>query len=105
MQFPTDLELAIIVGCVVGLMLIIAVVGLTVFLMMAKKKRQTRGTYSPSRQVCIFLFFSYVREALAKENGKTLKSEAQNKSQKDHPKMEDSAFKTHVCWCLKWCLV
>lgn len=49
-QFPTDLELAIIVGCVVGLMLIIAVVGLTVFLMMAKKKRQTRGTYSPSRQ-------------------------------------------------------
>ncbi|XP_050730772.1 protein crumbs-like isoform X2 [Eriocheir sinensis] len=49
-QFPTDLELAIIVGCVVGLMLIIAIVGLTVFLMMAKKKRQTRGTYSPSRQ-------------------------------------------------------
>lgn len=48
--FPTDIELAIIVGCVVGLMLIIAIVGLTVFLMMAKKKRQTRGTYSPSRQ-------------------------------------------------------
>ncbi|KAK7080255.1 DNA repair protein Rad9,Rhp9, partial [Halocaridina rubra] len=48
--FPSDIELAIIVGCVVGLMLIIAIVGLTVFLMMAKKKRQTRGTYSPSRQ-------------------------------------------------------
>ncbi|XP_071550303.1 protein crumbs isoform X2 [Panulirus ornatus] len=49
-HFPTDVDLAIIVGCVVGLMLVIAIVGLTVFLMMAKKKRQTRGTYSPSRQ-------------------------------------------------------
>lgn len=48
--FPSDVDLAIIVGCVVGLMLVIAIVGLTVFLMMAKKKRQTRGTYSPSRQ-------------------------------------------------------
>lgn len=48
--FPSDVDLAIIVGCVVGLMLISAIVGLTVFLMMAKKKRQTRGTYSPSRQ-------------------------------------------------------
>ncbi|XP_045615647.2 protein crumbs [Procambarus clarkii] len=45
-----DVNLAITVGCVVALMLIIAIVGLTVFLMMAKKKRQTRGTYSPSRQ-------------------------------------------------------
>ncbi|XP_076046639.1 cell polarity complex component crumbs isoform X2 [Oratosquilla oratoria] len=44
-------NLAIIVGSVVGLMVLIAIVGLTVFLMMAKKKRATRGTYSPSRQV------------------------------------------------------
>ncbi|XP_042205015.1 protein crumbs-like [Homarus americanus] len=49
-ESSTQVDLAIIVGCVVGLMLIIAIVGLTVFLMMAKKKRQTRGTYSPSRQ-------------------------------------------------------
>ncbi|CAL4154580.1 unnamed protein product, partial [Meganyctiphanes norvegica] len=45
-----DLNLAIIIGAVVGLMLVIAIVGLVVFLMMAKKKRATRGTYSPSRQ-------------------------------------------------------
>ncbi|XP_068222449.1 protein crumbs isoform X2 [Palaemon carinicauda] len=49
-DFLSDVELAIIIGCVVGLMLISAIVGLTVFFMMAKKKRQTRGTYSPSRQ-------------------------------------------------------
>ncbi|KAK3862830.1 hypothetical protein Pcinc_031333, partial [Petrolisthes cinctipes] len=49
-SFSNNINLAIIVGCVVTLMLIIAIVGLTVFLMMAKKKRQTRGTYSPSRQ-------------------------------------------------------
>ncbi|KAF2366724.1 EGF-like calcium-binding domain [Trinorchestia longiramus] len=42
--------LAILIGALVGVMVLCAVVGLVVFLMMAKKKRATRGTYSPSRQ-------------------------------------------------------
>ncbi|XP_047741049.1 protein crumbs isoform X1 [Hyalella azteca] len=42
--------LAILIGALVGVMVICAVVGLVVFFMMAKKKRATRGTYSPSRQ-------------------------------------------------------
>ena len=55
----SNMSVVIIIGIVVGLMLVIALVGLTVFLMMAKKKRATRGTYSPSRQV-IFWFYSKI---------------------------------------------
>lgn len=45
---PTDIAI-IVVPIVVGL-LAIAGVALTVFLMMARSKRATRGTYSPSAQ-------------------------------------------------------
>ena len=46
----SDMKVVVIVGSLVGLMLLVALVGLFIFLMMAKKKRATRGTYSPSRQ-------------------------------------------------------
>ncbi|XP_069695931.1 protein crumbs isoform X4 [Periplaneta americana] len=43
-------DIAIIVAPIVGLILLIAAVGLSVFITMARKKRATRGTYSPSQQ-------------------------------------------------------
>lgn len=43
-------NIAIIVGPVVAMLLIAGAVSLAVFLMMARKKRATRGTYSPSSQ-------------------------------------------------------
>lgn len=45
---PTDI--VIIVVPIVVALLVIAGIGLTVFLMMARNKRATRGTYSPSAQ-------------------------------------------------------
>lgn len=69
-EFPTDLsianlfiflqsivgsgttasDIAIIVAPIVAFLALVGGVGLTVFLMMARKKRATRGTYSPSQQ-------------------------------------------------------
>jgi protein crumbs len=43
-------DIAIIVAPIVGLILLAAAVGLSVFITMARKKRATRGTYSPSQQ-------------------------------------------------------
>ncbi|XP_054270391.1 protein crumbs isoform X2 [Macrosteles quadrilineatus] len=43
-------DIALIVGPVVAILLIAAGISLSVFLMMARKKRATRGTYSPSSQ-------------------------------------------------------
>lgn len=43
-------DIAIIVAPIVGLILLVAAVGLSVFITMARKKRATRGTYSPSQQ-------------------------------------------------------
>ena len=42
--------LGIVIGSVVAATVLIVAGVLTVFLTMAKKKRATRGTYSPSRQ-------------------------------------------------------
>lgn len=42
--------LGIVVGSVVAATILIIIGVMTVFLTMAKKKRATRGTYSPSRQ-------------------------------------------------------
>lgn len=44
------LDIAVIVGPIVGCLFIIALVSLTALFMMARKKRATRGTYSPSAQ-------------------------------------------------------
>lgn len=43
-------SLAIIIAPIVGVTLLIIMISLMVFFMMARKKRATRGTYSPSRQ-------------------------------------------------------
>jgi protein crumbs len=43
-------DIAIIVAPIVGLILLVAIAGLIVFVTMARKKRATRGTYSPSQQ-------------------------------------------------------
>jgi len=43
-------DIIIIVGPIVGLIVLVTVVGLSVFFTMARKKRATRGTYSPSQQ-------------------------------------------------------
>lgn len=43
-------DIAIIVAPIVSLILLVAAVGLSVFITMARKKRATRGTYSPSQQ-------------------------------------------------------
>jgi protein crumbs len=43
-------DIAIIVAPIVGLIILVAVVGISVFVTMARKKRATRGTYSPSQQ-------------------------------------------------------
>ena len=43
-------EVALIVGPILAILLLAGVVSLTIFLMMARKKRATRGTYSPSSQ-------------------------------------------------------
>ena len=40
-----------VVAPVLGILLLAAIVGMVVFTTMAKNKRATRGTYSPSRQV------------------------------------------------------
>ncbi|XP_058806153.1 protein crumbs isoform X2 [Phymastichus coffea] len=44
------LDIAVIVGPIVGILLLIAAGSLIAFFMMARKKRATRGTYSPSAQ-------------------------------------------------------
>ncbi|KAJ9583887.1 hypothetical protein L9F63_021779, partial [Diploptera punctata] len=44
------MDIALIVAPIIGLILIIASIGLIVFITMARKKRATRGTYSPSQQ-------------------------------------------------------
>lgn len=44
------LDIAVIVGPIVGCLFIIALVSLIALFMMARKKRATRGTYSPSAQ-------------------------------------------------------
>ncbi|KAL6258873.1 hypothetical protein P5V15_010818 [Pogonomyrmex californicus] len=44
------LDIAVIVGPIVGCLLLIAIVSLIALFMMARKKRATRGTYSPSAQ-------------------------------------------------------
>lgn len=44
------LDIAVIVGPIVGCLLLIAIGSLVAFFMMARKKRATRGTYSPSAQ-------------------------------------------------------
>lgn len=49
-QGTTAGDVAIIVGPIAAFLLLAGGVGLTVFLMMARKKRATRGTYSPSQQ-------------------------------------------------------
>ncbi|XP_075227942.1 cell polarity complex component crumbs isoform X2 [Lycorma delicatula] len=43
-------DIALIVGPIIAILLIAGGTSLTVFLMMARKKRATRGTYSPSSQ-------------------------------------------------------
>ncbi|XP_063984158.1 protein crumbs isoform X2 [Diachasmimorpha longicaudata] len=43
-------DIAVIVGPIVGILLLVAIGSLTAFFMMARKKRATRGTYSPSAQ-------------------------------------------------------
>jgi protein crumbs len=43
-------EIVIIVAPIVGVIVLVAAVGLSVFITMARKKRATRGTYSPSQQ-------------------------------------------------------
>lgn len=43
-------DIAIIVGPIAAFLLLAGGVGLTIFVMMARKKRATRGTYSPSQQ-------------------------------------------------------
>jgi len=43
-------DIVIIVAPIVGLIVLVAAVGLSVFVRMARKKRATRGTYSPSQQ-------------------------------------------------------
>jgi protein crumbs len=43
-------DIAIIVAPIVGIILLVAAIGLSVFITMARKKRATRGTYSPSQQ-------------------------------------------------------
>ena len=44
-------DIAIIVAPIVGFIVLVAVVvGLSVFIRTARKKRATRGTYSPSQQ-------------------------------------------------------
>lgn len=42
--------MAIIVAPIIGAVLLLAAGGLIIFIMMARKKRATRGTYSPSQQ-------------------------------------------------------
>jgi protein crumbs len=50
-EAPTSAaDIAIIVAPIVALIVIVTAVGLTVFFTMARKKRATRGTYSPSQQ-------------------------------------------------------
>jgi len=44
------LDIAVIVGPIVGCLLLIAIGSLIALFMMARKKRATRGTYSPSAQ-------------------------------------------------------
>lgn len=43
-------DIVIIVAPIVALIVLVAAVGLFVFVTMARKKRATRGTYSPSQQ-------------------------------------------------------
>ncbi|KAJ8300255.1 hypothetical protein KUTeg_021774 [Tegillarca granosa] len=49
-RLTPDNNLWIIVGPVVAGVLLIIVIGIVIFIMMARSKRATRGTYSPSRQ-------------------------------------------------------
>ena len=44
------MDIAVIVGPIVGILFLIAAGSLIALFMMARKKRATRGTYSPSAQ-------------------------------------------------------
>ena len=44
-------QIVMVVAPVLGILLLAAIVGMVIFTTMAKNKRATRGTYSPSRQV------------------------------------------------------
>lgn len=49
-RLEPSLKLVAIIVPIVAALLLIAVIGSIVFFMMARNKRATRGTYSPSRQ-------------------------------------------------------
>ncbi len=49
-RLEPNLKLVAIIVPIVAALLLIAVIGSVVFFMMARNKRATRGTYSPSRQ-------------------------------------------------------
>ena len=49
-RLEPNLKLVAIIVPIVAALLLIALVGSVVFVMMARNKRATRGTYSPSRQ-------------------------------------------------------
>ncbi|XP_013412192.1 protein crumbs [Lingula anatina] len=50
MRSTQDTPLAVIIGPVVGGVVLLIVIAVIIFLVMARSKRATRGTYSPSRQ-------------------------------------------------------
>ena len=49
-RLEPHLKLVAIIVPIVAALLLIALVGVVIFVMMARNKRATRGTYSPSRQ-------------------------------------------------------
>lgn len=49
-RLEPNLKLVAIIVPIVAALLLIALVGVIIFVMMARNKRATRGTYSPSRQ-------------------------------------------------------
>lgn len=49
-RYEPNLKLVAIIVPIVAALLLIALVGVIIFVMMARNKRATRGTYSPSRQ-------------------------------------------------------
>ncbi|XP_046368498.2 protein crumbs-like isoform X1 [Haliotis rufescens] len=47
---PEELNIWYIIGPIIAIVLLVVLIGVIIFLMMARTKRATRGTYSPSRQ-------------------------------------------------------
>ncbi|XP_067661789.1 protein crumbs-like isoform X2 [Haliotis asinina] len=47
---PEELNIWYIIGPIIAIVLLVVLIGIIIFLMMARTKRATRGTYSPSRQ-------------------------------------------------------